>query len=272
MRKIIVFHAARCGTGQSTLVSNVALSLLLSGKRVAVIDADLYGPGQHVLFGWQRKQGEHVLNDYLAGRASLREVAHRMTDQIQIGLGQKPRLDGDLFLVPADQTIDAVREVWEVGYDLELLYRSLSKLIEGLVLDYVLVDTHPGLDPNSMLIAAAAELLYIATSTDQQCMDSTEYLLFALRRQGESPTFMIFNKVLDGSHAPELRRGIKSRFELDTAAMLPWDREIASQLDYRPPMFRHPDGPWQRGISALANHLIENSDLPSWSSDLDAAF
>jgi len=272
MRKIIVFHGARGGSGQSTLIANVALGLLLSGKRVAVVDADLYTPGQHVIFNWSRKPEDKTLNSYLLGEATLREATHRLTDHIQRSLGPKPHLSGELYLLPADQTIDAVHDVWELGYDLELLYRGLTKLVEGLVLDYILVDTHPGMDPNSMLIAAGAELLYLVSSTDRQCMDSTEYLIFALRRQGETPTFMVFNKIIENSNAPEMRRNIKASLDMDTATMLPWDVDIARQLDDHPTLLRNPDGPWQRGIHMLLDHLIENSAPPAWNSDLEAGF
>ena len=271
MRKFIVFHGARCGTGQSTLVANVALRLLLSGKRVAVIDADLYAPGQHVLFGWQRLPNKKVLNDFLKGEASLREVAHDLTDRVRISFGLSQEISGVLYLVPADQSLDAIREVWDVGYDLEQLYHNLPKLIDGLVLDYILVDTHPGLDPNSILIAAAADLLYLVSSTDAQCMDSTEYLLVALRRQGESPSFLVFDKNQDTNHGQDLKRSIKQRFDLETAAILPIDTDIALQAD-RPPLLRHPSGPWQRGIDTLAAHLIDNSQLPSWGGNLEEGY
>ena len=271
MRKFIVFHGARCGTGQSTLVANVALRLLLSGKRVAVIDADLYAPGQHVLFGWQHLPNKKVLNDFLKGEAGLREVAHDLTGQVQMSYGLDPKIKGMLYLIPADQSIDAIREVWDVGYDLEQLYHNVPRLIEGLTLDYILVDTHPGMDPNSILIAAAADLLYLVSSTDAQCMDSTEYLLFALRRQGESPSFLVFDKIQDYNHGQELKRNIKQRFKLETAAILPMDTDIALQAD-RPPLLRHPNGSWQRGIDTLANHLIDNSQLPSWGGNLEAGY
>jgi septum site-determining protein MinD len=273
MRKIIVFHGARCGAGQSTLVANVAFKLALDGKRVAVIDADLFSPGQHVIFNWQRKPDQPVLNTYLNGKASLREVTHRLTHPLQINIGARLRLGGELFLVPADQTIDAMHEVWETGYDLDLLYHSLPRLIEGLMLDYVLVDTHPGMDPNSMLIASAAELLYIVSSTDRQCMDSTEYLLFALQRRADTPSFLIINKIIESRNAQELRSSIKSRFDIETAAILPWEREVARQLDDSPlAVLRQPDGSWQRGLNLLVDHLNRESARPAWDSDLDDGY
>ena len=53
MTQIIAVHSFRGGTGKSNLTANLATSLGLNGKRVAVLDTDLASPGIHVLFDFE---------------------------------------------------------------------------------------------------------------------------------------------------------------------------------------------------------------------------
>jgi len=49
-RTIIAIGSGKGGVGKSTLTANVAVALARMGKRVGLIDADIYGPSQPTLF------------------------------------------------------------------------------------------------------------------------------------------------------------------------------------------------------------------------------
>jgi len=54
-RKLIAIGSGKGGVGKSTLAANLAIALARSGKKVGLIDADIYGPSQPTLLGSDAK-------------------------------------------------------------------------------------------------------------------------------------------------------------------------------------------------------------------------
>jgi capsular exopolysaccharide synthesis family protein len=71
--KVIMFTSALPGEGKSTIISNLALSVADSGKKVAILDCDLRKPFLHKFFSVDNGKG---LVSVLAGAAELSEIVH----------------------------------------------------------------------------------------------------------------------------------------------------------------------------------------------------
>ena len=62
-RTFIAIGSGKGGVGKSTLTANLAVSLARMGKKVGIVDADIYGPSQPTLLGTTEKP--HAENDKL---------------------------------------------------------------------------------------------------------------------------------------------------------------------------------------------------------------
>ena len=63
-RRIIAVGAGKGGVGKSTVAVNLALALQLTGLRVGVLDADIYGPSVPVLLGLEDGAKRARMNDH----------------------------------------------------------------------------------------------------------------------------------------------------------------------------------------------------------------
>lgn len=55
MKHVIAVSSGKGGVGKSTVAANLAASLAIMGKRVGLLDADVYGPDIPLMFGEKRK-------------------------------------------------------------------------------------------------------------------------------------------------------------------------------------------------------------------------
>jgi len=121
--KKIMITSSVAGEGKSFIAANLALSLAAAGRKVVLVDLDLYMPQIAGIFGVSNEAG---ITDYLTGKKD--------TDHII----KKASTAENLFIVPAGSSIN--------GNLSELLLNGKSqKLLDYLetVFDVVIVDTTP---------------------------------------------------------------------------------------------------------------------------------
>jgi MinD-like ATPase involved in chromosome partitioning or flagellar assembly len=252
MSIIVSIHSYRGGTGKSNLTANLASSLVQQGKRVAVVDTDLQSPGLHVLFGMSPQQIGLNLNDYLYGRCSIEQAVHDVTDK----LGPDVPTPGALYLVPASIKAGEITRVLREGYEVNVLTDGFRKLITTFHLDYLFIDTHPGLNEETLLSLLISDILVLILRPDQQDFQGTAVTVEVARKLRVQKLLLVVNKVLPKLDAVSLKQQIEQAYDAPVAGILPVSEEMIELGSASIFSLAYPEHPYSREVREIATQVL----------------
>jgi MinD-like ATPase involved in chromosome partitioning or flagellar assembly len=193
MGQIVSIHSFRGGTGKSNLTANLAVLTAQAGRRVGIVDTDVQSPGIHVLFGFDEDRVDRTLNDYLWGRCPIEDTAYDVSGVMD----GTPASDGAaVFLIPSSLRTGEIARVLREGYDVARLNDGFRDLQQALDLDYLFIDTHPGVNEETLLSIAISDTLVIVLRPDQQDYQGTAVTVDLARRLETPRILLVINKVL----------------------------------------------------------------------------
>jgi septum site-determining protein MinD len=245
MAKIISVHSFRGGTGKSNTTANVATLLALDGQRVGVVDTDIQSPGIHVLFGLDEDKVTYALNDYLWGKCNIEQAAYDVT----ANLGAT--ISGCVMLIPSSIKINEITRVLREGYDVGLLNDGYRRLIKELKLDVLLIDTHPGLNEETLLSIAISDTLVIVLRPDQQDYQGTAVTVEVAHKLEVPRMVLVVNKVPQAFDAAEVKAQAERTYDCPVAAVLLHSDEMMSLGSSAIFALRFPDHPVTQALKAV---------------------
>jgi MinD-like ATPase involved in chromosome partitioning or flagellar assembly len=248
--QIVPIHSFRGGTGKSNITANLATLLAAAGRRVGVIDTDIQSPGIHILFGLDEAEMRHALNDYLWGRCEITQTAHDVTLRLHA------TLTGRVFLIPASIKAGEITRVLREGYDVGLLNDGFHELIEKLALDLLLIDTHPGLNEETLLSIAISDTLVIVLRPDQQDYQGTGVTVEVARRLAVPRLILIVNKVPAIFDIADVKARVEQAYNCDVAAVLSHSDEMMALASAGIFALRYPDHPITAALKQVATRLV----------------
>ena len=252
MCMIVSIHSYRGGTGKSNLIANLASSLVQQGKRVALVDTDIQSPGLHVLFGMDPQQIGLTLNDYLYGRGSIEQAAYDVNSQ----LGPNVPVGAALFLIPSSIKASEITRVLREGYEVNLLMDGFRKLMKAFRLDYLLIDTHPGLNEETLLSIIISDTLLLILRPDQQDFQGTAVTVEVARKLKLKRLLLVVNKVLPKLHFESLRQQVQETYNAPVAAILPVSEEMIELGSAGLFSLKYPEHPYSQGVREIAAQLL----------------
>lgn len=232
VRNIVAVASGKGGVGKSTTAANLALALQIEGGRVGVLDADIYGPSQPLMFG-------------LTGQRPTSTDGKTMNPLI--GYGVQVMSIG--FLIDADQPM-----VWRGPMVTSALVQLLQQTLWD-DLDYLVVDMPPGTGDIQLTLSQQVPVsgaVIVTTPQDIALLDARKGLQM-FRKVGVPVLGVVENMSTHicsncGHEEPIFGAGGGSRmaaeYGVELLGQLPLSLDIREQTDSgRPTVVAAPDSP-----------------------------
>jgi MinD-like ATPase involved in chromosome partitioning or flagellar assembly len=250
MSKIVAIHSYRGGTGKSNLTANLATALALAGKRVGVIDTDIQSPGIHHLFDLSEDKTTTTLNDYLWKRSTIEEAVYDVSE----AAGVKPI--GSVFLIPASSNPDEIAHILSEGYQVSLINEGVRQLLQSLNLDYLLIDTHPGLSKEVFLSIAISNMLIVVLRPDRQDFQGTAVMVDLARQLKVPQMVLVVNKVVRTIDFGDLKKQLENTYEIPVAGIFPLSEEMVQLGSNGIFCQEYPDYLWTKTLVQITDALL----------------
>jgi septum site-determining protein MinD len=247
---IVSVHSYRGGTGKSNTTANLAALLAADGRRVGVIDTDIQSPGIHILFGLDDKEIHHSLNDYLWGTCQIKEAAYDVTRRLG------PNIPGAVFVIPSSMKAGDIARVLREGYDVSVLRDGFHEAVDTLQLDVLMIDTHPGLNEETLLSIAISDTLLLILRPDQQDYQGTSVTVEVARKLDVPRLLLIVNKVPAVFDMADVRTRVQETYNAQVVAVLPHADEMMALASNGIFVLRYPDHPITAALRQVAGTLV----------------
>jgi MinD-like ATPase involved in chromosome partitioning or flagellar assembly len=246
MVRVVSVHSFRGGTGKSNLTANVATMLAGRGLRVGVIDTDIQSPGIHVLFGLTGAEVAASLNDFLFRDVSIDKVAHDVTP---------PGVAGRVMLIPSSVQPGEITRVLREGYDAQRLVEGLRRLTDRAQLDCLLIDTHPGLQEETLLSLVIADTVLVILRPDQQDYEGTAITVDVAKGLAVPRMVIVVNKCPPALDRAEVHRRVEEAYHCRVLAVLPHSDEMMTLASGGVFALRYPDDPLTAEFEAVSEYI-----------------
>ncbi len=251
MTKVVSIHSYRGGTGKSNFTANLATTVALQGHRVGVVDTDVPSPGIHNLFCLEPEQTSKTLNNYLWGESSIVEAAYDVSAKVGV---ESP---GKLFLVPSSVKADDIARILKDGYDVKLLNNGFRSLVKSLHLDYLFIDTHPGLSKETFLSIAISHVLLLILRPDKQDYQGTAITVDVARQLKVRKMLLAINKVHSKLNLDALKQKVEETYGETVAGVFPLSEDVVQLASEGVFCVKYPEHPVSQEFRKVAQQIIE---------------
>ncbi len=250
MAKIISVHSYRGGTGKSNTTANLAAQLAAMGHRVGVIDTDIQSPGIHVLFNLREDEMTFTLNDFLWGKCEIAKAAYDVSTRVGAPVS------GRIFLVPSSIKANDIARILREGYDVGRLSDGYEDMIRDLRLDVLMIDTHPGLNEETLLSIVISTTVVLILRPDQQDYQGTAVTVDVARKLGVQRLLLLINKVPQSYDIGEVIARVARTYQCEVGAALPHSDEMMALASAGIFSLRYPNSELSASLQRMAKLVV----------------
>lgn len=186
---------------------------------------------------------------YLWGKCDIQQAAYDVTESLN------GSVKGRVFLIPSSLKAGEIAKILREGYDVGVLNDGFSQLIQTLNLDVLMIDTHPGLNEETLLSIAVSDVLVVLMRPDQQDYQGTGVTVEVARRLEVPQLWIVVNKVPQVLDPQELKARVEQTYQAEVVAVLPHSDEMMILASTGIFALRYPDHPLSQQLRRVADRL-----------------
>jgi septum site-determining protein MinD len=238
MTKVIAISSPKGGVGKTTVAANLAVALSSFGKKVIVVDCNLSTP--HLTYYISQQHHKLTLNDALLGKADIKHALYQ---------------ENGVMYVPASSELNDIIDV-----DVAKLSKAISRLVNPEMIDYVILDSAPGLGREALAaMEAADEVIFVAQPLEPMLEDISRgsEVLKELGSEGkEKESSVVLNMVRKAKYEVKQKdfdRLTKTR----VVGSIAFDENIVKSVVARKPLLKFkPNSPASLDFMDLAANIL----------------
>jgi MinD-like ATPase involved in chromosome partitioning or flagellar assembly len=142
------------------------------------------------------------------------------------------------------------------GYDVSLLHEGIGALLRDLALDLLLLDTHPGLNEETLLSIAVSDAVAIVLRPDQQDYEGTRVTVSVARKLKVPEMMLVVNKTPSVFDDADVKARVAAAYDCEVAVVLPHSDDLMAFSSRGVFVLDQPDHPLAALYEQLADRVI----------------
>ncbi len=262
MAKIISIHSCRAGTGQSNLLANLALSVAQLGYRVGILDPDGQAPGIHAVFGVDNDRIDQDWNNDLQDNGSITADLLETKLFLPYDRGHIALMGGGVRLPNCHVQAKDIARLLHQGYCIDRLNQGFLQLAQRLHLDYLLIDTPPGLGEETLFFLGLSNILLLILRLNQQDFQGLAVTVDIAHKLGIPKILLVANQVQTTLDPATIQQQLEQTYQEAVAGVLPFCEDMLLLASNGLFCLKYPAHPLTLKIQTIAQNLID-LELPS---------
>jgi septum site-determining protein MinD len=164
-------------------------------------------------------------------------------------------VNGSVFLIPSSVQANDIVQILRQGYDIRLLTTAMRELVDTLKLDTLLIDTHPGLNEETLFSLAVSSATAIVMRPDRQDFEGTAVTIEVARSLDVPKLLLVVNKAPSTLDPEALQQQVEQTFDCQVAAVLPHSDDMMALASDGVFSLRFPDHPFTAQLRSIADML-----------------
>jgi len=213
--KIISISSPKGGVGKTTVAANLSVALASFGKKVIVVDCNLSTP--HLTYYISEQHHKLTLNDALLGKADIKHALYQ---------------ENGVMYVPASSELNDIVDV-----DVTKLKKNISRLVNEEMIDYIILDSAPGLGREALAsMEAADEVIFVAQPLEPMLEDVAR-VKEVLKEFGEKQSRVVLNMVRKAKYEVK-QKDFDRLTKTPVVGSIAFDENIIKSVAARKPLLK----------------------------------